>query len=218
MSVLSDRTIRHLSEVGRFDMKRVEADNMITPFIGHSVKQEERLVETDKFCGKRMVDIISYGVSSFGYDARLGEQLEIFTPINVMPGVDPKRPPEGLRIPAKLEVDEYGATYAWLPPHSFMLGHTVEVFNIPRDVLVICLGKSTYARAGIIVNVTPLEPEWCGQVVIEISNTTQLPQKIYVNEGIAQFIFLRGDQACEVSYKDRGGKYQGQTGITVGKV
>lgn len=218
MTILSDRTIRGLSTVGQFEMMPQMTANMITPFTPHLVKKEERYINTDKFCGNKEVEVISYGLSSFGYDARLAESLEIFTPINVMPGVDPKRPPANCRVPADVHVDEWGASFAWLPPHSFMLGHTVETFKIPRDVLVVCLGKSTYARAGIIVNVTPLEPEWEGQVVIEISNTTQLPQKIYVNEGIAQFLFLKGDVECETSYKDRGGKYQGQRGIVVGKV
>lgn len=209
MSVLSDFTITDLCQANRFDMRRVGGSELISPFEDSSIKREER--------DGKMVDIISYGLSSYGYDCRLASALEIFTNINNAV-VDPKRPPENCRVKAEILKDNYGADFAWLPPHSFMLGHTVEYFKIPRNCLVICLGKSTYARAGIIVNVTPLEPEWEGNVVIEISNTTQLPQKIYVNEGIAQFIFLSGDQACKTSYKDRGGKYQGQTGITIGRV
>jgi len=186
---------------------------MIEPFFGHSIKSEGRLVE-----GAHLdVAVFSYGLSSYGYDVRLAKDLEIFTNINNVSG-DAKRPAQGNKVKAEVLTDEWGGNFAWLPAGGFMLGHTVEYFRIPRDVIVICLGKSSYAREGIIVNVTPLEPEWEGQVVIEISNTSGVPQKIYVDEGISQFLFAKGDQPCAVSYKDRGGKYQGQRGITHGKV
>ncbi len=151
--------------------------------------------------------VISYGLSSYGYDMRVANQFKIFT--NVRSAiVDPKNfTPDSF-------VDFEGAVCI-IPPNSFALAHSVEYFRIPRNVLTITLGKSTYARAGIITNVTPFEPEWEGFVTLEISNTTPLPAKIYANEGIAQVIFFEADEMCEVSYADRKGKYQGQTGITI---
>ena len=151
--------------------------------------------------------IISYGLSSYGYDVRCGKEFKIFTNVNSSI-VDPKNFDEKCFVDIETDV-------CIIPPNSFVLARTVETFRIPRDVLVVCLGKSTYARCGIIVNVTPLEPEWEGQVTLEFSNTTPLPAKIYANEGVAQMLFFRGSEACEVSYKDRGGKYQGQTGVVV---
>ena len=145
----------------------------------------EPFVESQKREG-----VISYGLSSYGYDARVASEFKIFT-----------------------NVDS-----AVVDPNSFVLGRTVEYFRIPRDTLVICLGKSTYARCGIIVNVTPLEPEWEGYVTLEFSNTTPLPAKIYANEGVCQFLFFRSEESCEVSYKDRSGKYMGQTGVTLPKI
>ncbi len=153
--------------------------------------------------------LISYGTSSYGYDIRCSEEFKIFTNINSAI-VDPKD------FSPSSFVDFRGPVCI-IPPNSFALARTVEYFRIPRNVLTICLGKSTYARCGIIVNVTPLEPEWEGHVTLEFSNTTTLPAKIYANEGVAQVIFIEGDEVCEVSYKDRGGKYQGQTGVTLPK-
>ncbi|NTU41901.1 MAG: dCTP deaminase [Nitrospirales bacterium] len=151
--------------------------------------------------------VISYGVSSYGYDMRIGDEFKIFTNINSTV-VDPKA------FDTKTFVDFKGDVCI-IPPNSFVLARSVEYFRIPREVLVICLGKSTYARCGMVVNVTPLEPEWEGHVTIEISNTTPLPAKIYANEGIAQLIFLQAAEVCEVSYRDKAGKYQSQRGITL---
>jgi dCTP deaminase len=153
--------------------------------------------------------IISYGTSSYGYDIRCSNEFKIFTNINSAI-VDPKNFDESSFVDVKQDV-------CIIPPNSFALARTVEYFRIPRDVLVICLGKSTYARCGIIVNVTPLEPEWEGHVTLEFSNTTPLPAKIYANEGVAQVLFIGADEVCETSYRDRGGKYQGQTGVTLPK-
>jgi dCTP deaminase len=151
--------------------------------------------------------VISYGVSSYGYDARVSEEFKIFTNVDSAI-VDPKD------FSDRGFVDRKGEQCV-IPPNSFALARTVERFKIPRDVLVICLGKSTYARCGIIVNVTPLEPEWEGHVTLEFSNTTPLPARIYANEGACQFIFLKADSPCETSYADRKGKYQGQQGVTL---
>jgi len=151
--------------------------------------------------------IVSYGTSSYGYDVRCAREFKIFTNINSTI-VDPKAFDE------KSFVDFEGDVCI-IPPNSFALARTVEYFRIPREVLTICLGKSTYARCGIIVNVTPLEPEWEGHVTLEFSNTTPLPAKIYAGEGCAQMLFLGGDDVCETSYRDRGGKYQGQLGVTL---
>ena len=149
--------------------------------------------------------IISYGVSSYGYDARVADEFKIFTDVdNAI--VDPKNFTPSSFVTRKTNV-------CVIPPNSFALARTVEYFRIPKDLLVICLGKSTYARCGIIVNVTPLEPEWEGQVTIEISNTTPLPAKIYANEGICQLLFLKGSEPCEVSYADKNGKYMKQMGV-----
>lgn len=153
---------------------------------------------------------ISYGLSSYGYDARVGRQFKIFTNINSSI-VDPKN------FTADNFV-EFEGDVCIIPPNSFVLAHTVEYFRIPRDVMVVCMGKSTYARCGLIINVTPLEPEWEGHVTIEISNTTPLPAKVYAGEGICQFIFMGGAAACEISYADRKGKYQGQTGVTLPRI
>jgi len=143
--------------------------------------------------------IVSYGTSSYGYDIRCSREFKIFTNINST-------------------IVDFTGDVCIIPPNSFALARTVEFFRIPRNVLVVCLGKSTYARCGIIVNVTPLEPEWEGHVTLEFSNTTPLPAKIYANEGVAQVIFFESDEVCEMSYKDRGGKYQGQQGVTLPKI
>ncbi len=151
--------------------------------------------------------VISFGTSSYGYDIRCAPEFKIFTNINATI-VDPKNFDSGSFVDVHSEV-------CVIPPNSFALARTIEYFRIPRDILTICLGKSTYARCGIIVNVTPLEPEWEGHVTLEFSNTTPLPARIYANEGVAQVIFLQSDESCEVSYRDRGGKYQGQLGVTL---
>lgn len=154
--------------------------------------------------------VISYGLSSYGYDARVSDEFKIFTNVDSAT-VDPKNFSSASFVDRKTDV-------CIIPPNSFALARTVEYFRIPRDTLVICLGKSTYARCGIIVNVTPLEPEWEGHVTLEFSNTTPLPAKIYANEGACQFLFLKGESVCETSYADRKGKYQGQLGVTLPRV
>jgi dCTP deaminase len=179
-------------------IRRMAAQGMIEPFEAQQVKE---------VAGRR---VVSYGTSSYGYDIRCSDEFKIFTNINSTI-VDPKS------FDAKSFVDFKGAVCI-IPPNSFALARTVEFFRIPRDVLTICLGKSTYARCGIIVNVTPLEPEWQGHVTLEFSNTTPLPAKIYAGEGCAQVIFLQSDEVCETSYRDRGGKYQGQQGVTLPRI
>lgn len=165
----------------------------------------------DPFLEKQKRDgAISYGLSSYGYDARCSDEFMIFTNVdNAI--VDPKDFSQQSFVERTTDV-------CVIPPNSFVLTRTVEYFRIPKDVLVICLGKSTYARCGLIVNVTPLEPGWEGHVTLEISNTTPLPAKVYANEGVAQFLFLKGSSPCEVSYSDRSGKYMGQTGVTLPKL
>ncbi len=187
MSLKSDRWI--------IDMALTHG--MIEPFEAKQVRQTG---------DKR---IISYGVSSYGYDVRCASEFKIFTNINSAV-VDPKAFDENSFVNVESDV-------CIIPPNSFALARTIEYFRIPRDVLTICLGKSTYARCGIIVNVTPLEPEWEGHVTLEFSNTTNLPAKIYAHEGVAQMIFLQATDPCDVSYKDRNGKYQGQLGVTLPK-
>jgi dCTP deaminase len=179
-------------------IRRMAAQGMIEPFEPGQVKERD---------GKR---IVSYGTSSYGYDIRCSNEFKVFTNINATI-VDPKVFDE------KSFVDIRGDECI-IPPNSFALARTVEFFRIPRNVLTICLGKSTYARCGIIVNVTPLEPEWEGHVTLEFSNTTPLPARIYANEGIAQVIFIESDEVCETSYRDRGGKYQGQRGVTLPRI
>lgn len=181
--VKNDRWIREMAQKG-----------MIEPFNEKQVRK----------------GVVSYGVSSYGYDMRISDEFKIFTNINSTI-VDPKG------FDPKSFVD-YRGEVCIIPPNSFVLGRSVEYFRIPRDVIVICLGKSTYARCGLVVNVTPLEPEWEGHVTIEISNTTPLPAKIYANEGIAQLLFLGAEEVCETSYKDKTGKYQAQKGITLPKI
>ncbi len=187
MPVKSDRWIRRMAE----------RHGMIEPFEPRQVRSRD---------GR---GVISFGTSSYGYDVRCADEFKIFTNINSAV-VDPKA------FDAASFVD-HKAQMCIIPPNSFALARTVEYFRIPRQVLTICLGKSTYARCGIIVNVTPLEPEWEGHVTLEFSNTTPLPAKVYANEGVAQVLFLESDEPCEVSYKDRGGKYQGQQGVTLPK-
>jgi dCTP deaminase len=191
MSIKSDKWIRQMAE----------QHGMIEPFEPNQVKQNA--------AGERMV---SYGTSSYGYDIRCSKEFKLFTNINSTI-VDPKNFDPNSFV-------EVNADYCIIPPNSFALARTVEYFRIPRNVLTICLGKSTYARCGIIVNVTPFEPEWEGYVTLEFSNTTPLPAKIYANEGCAQVLFFEADadDVCETSYKDRGGKYQGQVGVTLPKI
>ncbi len=184
MAILSDRTIRKLAQ----------EQGMIEPFEPGQVR-----------AGR-----ISYGLSSFGYDIRVGDEYKVFTDVHSVV-VDPKN------FDPRSFVDIKG-DYCIIPPHSFALAATMEYFRIPNDILVICVGKSTYARCGIIVNVTPLEPEWCGYLTLEISNTTPLPAKVYSREGLAQLLFFRGDQVPEVTYASRRGKYQDQRGVTPPKL
>jgi len=188
MSIKSDQWIRRMAD----------KHGMIEPF-------EPGQIRSNGSGGK----LISYGTSSYGYDVRCANEFKVFTNINSTI-VDPKE------FDARSFVDVKGEVCI-IPPNSFALARTVEYFRIPRQVLTICLGKSTYARCGIIVNVTPLEPEWEGHVTLEFSNTTPLPAKIYANEGVAQMLFLESDEVCETSYRDRGGKYQGQLGVTLPK-
>lgn len=164
---------------------------------------------------------ISYGVSSYGYDVRVGTRFKIFT-ASTRSGdvaiVDPKAFNDDMMVEVDVGHKPEGQQYVIIPPNSFALCETVEVLQVPRDVLAICVGKSTYARCGLIVNVTPLEPEWRGKVTLEISNTTPLPARVYANEGIAQLVFLQADQVCDTSYADKGGKYQDQGGLTLPRV
>ena len=178
--------------------RMAESEGMIEPFSENQVRVDDK--------GEKL---ISYGVSSFGYDVRCADEFKVFTNIHSAT-VDPKVFDDDSFVDITSDV-------CVIPPNSFALARTVEYFRIPRNVLTICLGKSTYARCGIIVNVTPLEPEWEGHVTLEFSNTTNLPAKIYAGEGVAQMIFFESDEECEVSYKDRGGKYQGQIGVTLPK-
>jgi dCTP deaminase len=159
---------------------------------------------------------VSYGVSSYGYDVRVGSLFKVFTPTHPQGGqtiVDPKSFSDDMFV--TVDTKNTGRDHVIIPPNSFALAETVEEMKIPRDVLAICVGKSTYARCGLIVNVTPLEPEWRGKVTLEISNTTPLPAKVYANEGIAQMLFLQAERTCAVSYADKGGKYQDQRGLTL---
>ena len=184
MPVLSDKWIKNAAKL----------KGMIKPFVNKQVRK-----------GK-----ISFGLSSYGYDARVSDEFKIFTNVN-SEIVDPKNFKPTNFVTKK-------TSECIIPPNSFVLARTVEKFKIPNDILVICLGKSTYARCGIIVNVTPLEPGWEGHVTLEFSNTTPLPAKIYANEGVAQFVFIKGNEDPAVSYADRNGKYQGQKGVTLPKI
>jgi dCTP deaminase len=184
MPIKSDRWIRRMAQEHK----------MIEPFVDDQVRS----------------GVVSYGLSSYGYDIRVADEFKIFTNINNTV-IDPKSFDPRSFVDVQADV-------CIVPPNSFALGRTIEYFRIPRDILTICLGKSTYARCGIIVNVTPFEPEWEGYVTLEISNTTPLPAKIYANEGIAQVLFLQGDEPCERSYADKKGKYLKQTGVTLPKI
>ncbi len=187
MSIKSDKWIRRMAQ----------AHGMIEPFEPGQIKHngDER--------------VVSFGTSSYGYDIRCSDEFKIFTNINTAV-VDPKRFDDSSFV-------DFRGDVCIIPPNSFALARTVEYFRIPRNVLTLCVGKSTYARCGIIVNVTPFEPEWEGYATLEFSNTTPLPAKIYANEGVAQVVFFEAAEECEVSYKDRGGKYMGQVGVTLPK-
>ena len=184
MAIKADRWIR----------KMALEHGMIEPFVDSQVRE----------------GVVSYGLSSYGYDIRVADEFKVFTNINNTV-IDPKNFDPQSFVDIKKDV-------CIVPPNSFALARTIEYFRIPRDVLTVCLGKSTYARCGIIVNVTPFEPEWEGYVTLEISNTTPLPARIYANEGACQFLFLQGNEPCEVSYRDKAGKYQGQRGVTLPKI
>ncbi|MFT5446074.1 MAG: dCTP deaminase [Gammaproteobacteria bacterium] len=187
MSIKSDRWIRRMAA----------EHGLIEPFEPEQVR--------DNDSGR----VVSYGTSSYGYDIRCAGEFKIFTNINTAV-IDPKNFDEKSFVNVNADV-------CIIPPNSFALARTLEYFRIPRNILTICLGKSTYARCGIIVNVTPLEPEWEGHVTLEFSNTSPLPAKIYANEGVAQVLFFEADEVCETSYRDRAGKYQGQRGVTLPK-
>ena len=187
MTIKSDRWIQQMAE----------SQDMISPFAANQIRERD---------GEKL---ISYGTSSYGYDVRCAGEFKVFTNIHSAV-VDPKNFDDKSFVDIQSDV-------CIIPPNSFALARTVEYFKIPEDVLTICLGKSTYARCGIIVNVTPLEPEWEGHVTLEFSNTTNLPAKIYANEGVAQMLFFQSDERCQTTYRDRGGKYQGQTGVTLPK-
>jgi dCTP deaminase len=184
MSIKSDKWIRRMAR----------EHHMIEPFVDEQVR----------------AGVVSFGLSSYGYDIRVADEFKVFTNINSTV-IDPKQFDPQSFVDIKTDV-------CIVPPNSFALARTIEYFRIPRDVLTICLGKSTYARCGIIVNVTPFEPEWEGYVTLEISNTTPLPAKIYANEGLAQVLFFQSDEPCERSYADKKGKYQGQKGVTLPKI
>jgi dCTP deaminase len=196
MTVKSDRWIR-----------RMAADEqLIQPFSEQLIREVE---------GRR---IISAGASSYGYDMRLADDgFRVFSPIHGRE-IDPKKFDESSLVEPPLQTTDDGSQYYLMPPHSYALGVTVETFRMPRNVTAICMGKSTYARAGLIVNTTPLEAGWQGRLVIELGNLADLPLRVYVNEGIGQVIFFESDEDCSVSYEDRGGKYQGQTGLTYSRL
>ena len=183
MTVMPDSWIREMAQTHA----------MIDPFVERQVHE----------------NVISYGLSSYGYDVRIAHEFKLFTNINTTI-IDPKQFPQCFI--------EHEGDSCIIPPNSFMLARSVEYFRIPRDILVICVGKSTYTRCGILVNVTPLEPEWEGHVTLEVSNASPLPAKVYAAEGLCQFLFLKGDSMCEISYADRAGKYMHQIGVVLPKV
>ena len=196
MTIKSDLWLRRM----------VEQNQMITPFLPELVREVE---------GRK---IISAGCSSYGYDMRLADDgFRVFSPIHRQE-IDPKRFDEGSLIEPIMRESDDGARYYLLPPHHYGLGVTVETFKMPRNVTGVALGKSTYARAGLLVNTTPLEAGWAGRLVVEIANLANLPLRVYVNEGIGQILFFESDEDCAVSYSDRGGKYQNQTGLTYAKL
>ncbi|HVF27508.1 MAG TPA: dCTP deaminase [Pyrinomonadaceae bacterium] len=196
MTVKSDRWIR----------RTVEESQLIHPFDGKLVREID---------GRR---IISSGASSYGYDMRLADDgFRVFSPVHGRE-IDPKHFDEESLVEPPLRTTDDGSKYYLMPPHSYALGVSVETFRMPRNVTGICLGKSSYARAGLLVNTTPLEAGWTGRLVIELGNLANLPLRVYVNEGIGQVLFFESDEDCDVSYEDRGGKYQGQTGLTYSRL
>lgn len=196
MTVKSDRWIRRI----------VEESQLIHPFDGKLVREVD---------GRR---IISSGASSYGYDMRLADDgFRVFSPVYGRE-IDPKRFDEESLVEPPLRTTDDGSKYYLMPPHSYALGVSVETFRMPRNVTGICLGKSSYARAGLLVNTTPLEAGWTGRLVIELGNLANLPLRVYVNEGIGQVLFFESDEDCDVSYEDRGGKYQRQTGLTYSRL
>jgi dCTP deaminase len=194
MTIQSDKWIRQQS-------------GMITPIVNEQVKISSHL----RSRGDQKV--VSYGVTSYGYDIRLAPELKLFNKYSDLI-IDPKRFDDRILYDAELKTDHDGGKFFVIPEHGFALGRSVETFKIPRDVLVTCMNKSTYSRCGLIANISPLEPEWEGEITLEFSNTTGLPIMIYADEGVVQLLFFKGDQECETSYADRNGKYQGQKGIT----
>jgi dCTP deaminase len=196
MTIKSDLWLRRMAE----------EHNMISPFLPELVREVD---------GRK---IISAGASSYGYDMRLADDgFKVFSPVHIVE-IDPKKFDEGSLVEPPLKTADDGSQYYLLPPHHYGLGVTVETFKMPRNVTGVALGKSTYARAGLLVNTTPLEAGWTGRLVVEIGNFANLPLRVYVNEGIGQILFFESDEECAVSYSDRGGKYQGQTGLTYAKV
>lgn len=196
MTIKSDLWLRRM----------VKEHGMIDPFSPELVREVE---------GRK---IISSGTSSYGYDMRLADDgFRVFSPVHRYE-IDPKRFDEGSLIEPPLRESDDGARYYLLPPHAYGLGVTVETFRMPRNITGVALGKSTYARAGLLVNTTPLEAGWTGRLVVEIANLANLPLRVYVNEGIGQILFFESDEQCDTSYEDRGGKYQGQTGLTYAKL
>lgn len=225
MSILSDKQITRLCVPPGYPLTPPGFKGMIEPFEPQQVRSRPvPVAEMQKLNAQELrvqrsgatsnaAKVISYGLSSYGYDVRCSSEFKIFTNVNSTV-VDPKDFDDKNFV--DMNADDSGG-FVIIPPNSFALARSLEHFRIPRDILVICLGKSTYARCGIIVNVTPLNPEWEGYVTLEFSNTSPLPAKIYAHEGCAQMVFFRGDEPCEVSYADRDGKYQGQVGVTLPK-
>ncbi len=206
MKAIKDADVEKFSDI---DPENLHAPGILADHQIRDLALNQGMIEP--FVEKQTRDgVISYGLSSYGYDSRCAPDFKIFTNVDTAM-VDPKEFSEANFVTREQDV-------CIIPPNSFVLTHTVEYFRIPKDVLVICLGKSTYARCGLIVNVTPLEPGWEGHVTLEISNTTPNPAKVYANEGIAQFLFFKGSTPCEVSYADRSGKYMGQRGVTLPKL
>lgn len=181
---------------------------MIEPFVENMIRDQ---IINENTTDETVEGVISYGLGSYGYDARIGKTFKLFTNIHGTI-VDPKQKNEKNFV--EVVVDKF----ILIPPNSYALGHTLEYFRMPKDVTALCIGKSTYARSGIIINATPIEAGFEGEIVIEISNATSLPVKVYAGEGIAQFLFFKGDQPCKITYGDRNGKYQGQRGVTLSKV
>jgi dCTP deaminase len=219
MTLLSDASIIercvHIDQGEHKFIPKSPEETMIYPFIMRQINSRDLSMVSDKIEGIHKISekIISFGLSSYGYDVRLSREFKVFrASASTFPLiVDPK-------IPQKEYFQDIEADNLIIPPHSYVLGKTMEYIRVPRDLTIIAIGKSTYARCGIIINVTPLESGWHGEVTLEIANTTPLPARIYAGEGIAQFLFIQGDREPLISYADRSGKYQGQTGVTPAKI